>query len=422
MSRMPRSVRITLGVSVALLAAYAILWSTVTQLEIGRSDFTSTYVGGLLLRQGHPGELYDLTAQSQLHAQLIAPDTEGNLPFVDAPLAAALAAPVTLLGLDLAYRLWGLLQLAVLTLAVGIAAWSAPWPSRTPRVWKAAVALVALGGAGTLVELLQAQWGSVLALGLALAYRDWKHGRHLRGGMWLILCAGIAKPHLALGLFAFILGWRNRQVLIGALGAGLAVVILSVLVAGPAGPLKFVELSITSNTQWQLSTFSSFVGIPGSFLGNAGAAQIIGAIGDLIALGVAASLGAMVRSLPARLDVALAGAAALSILASPHAGIHDLVMLAPAMAWCTALAVAHAWEVQGLGRWRGPLLPVGLWLLLTCAAFVSLGDGGASPPFQLVPWALIGAAAVTWVVSRNQMEPVADPLPGGRGGAVAYAP
>jgi hypothetical protein len=97
-------------------------------------------------------------------------------------------------------------------------------------------------------------------------------------------------------------------------------------------------------------------------------------------------------------------------------------MLAPAMAWCTALAVAHAWEVQGLGRWRGPLLPVGLWLLLTCAAFVSLGDGGASPPFQLVPWALIGAAAVTWVVSRNQMEPVADPLPGGRGGAVAYAP
>ena len=404
--------RIAVAVSVALVAAYVVLWLMVTRLQIGRSDFTSTYVGGLLLRQGRGADLYDLAAQSRLHAALIAPDTEGNLPFVDAPIAAALAAPITLLSLDLAYRIWGLLQLAVLTLAVGIAVRSAPWPERTPAAWRAAVAMVALGGAGTMVELLQAQWGSVLALGLALAYRDWKHDHHLRGGAWLILCAGIAKPHLALGLFAFILGWHNRRVLIGAFGAALAVLALSVLVAGPAGPVKFVGLAISSNTEWQLSTFVSFVGIPGSFLGNAGVSQVIGAIGDVLALGVAASLGWMVRSLPARLDLALAGAAVLSVLASPHAGTHDLVMLAPALAWCTVLGAGRVSGAASADWWRGPLVPIALWLLLSCAAFISLAG-----TFQLVPWVLIGAAALAWFGTRNQLRPSPGPLPGGSSGA-----
>jgi hypothetical protein len=403
---MLRSVRLVAAMSLALLAAYAILWATVSSAEIGRSDFTSLYVGGLLLRQGHAAELYDVAAQTQLHSEVIAPQTEGNLPFIDAPIAAVVAVPVTLLGLDLAYRIWSLLQLAILLLAVVITVRSAPWPERTTTAWKAAMGVVALGGAGTCILLLQAQWGGVMALGLALAFRDWRRGRHLRGGALLVLCAGIAKPHLALGLLAFMLGWRNRRVLIGALGAGVAVAVLSLIAAGPAGIAKFVSLAITASDYWPLSNFTSFVGIPGSLLGNGATAQIIGAIGDIAALALAFALGCKVRSVPARLDLALAGAAVLSLLASPHAGTHDLVMLAPAMVWSTAWGLGHAAAGRSVEQWRGPLLPVALWLLLSCAAFISL-----IPPLQLVPWVLIVAAAVAWAVIGHDPQQSGAQLP-----------
>ncbi len=395
---MDRAVGIGAIVTVALLAVYAMLWVRVTPWEIGRSDFTSAYVGGLLLRQGHGSELYDLSAQAPLHAALIAPDREGNLPFVDAPVAAALVAPITLVSLDIAYRIWGLIQLAMLALAVVIAVRSAPWPARLPSWWRSGVGLIAFGGGATLIVLLQAQWGSVLALGLAAAYGEWRRDRPFWGAVWIVLGAGVAKPHLALGIFALMLGWRSRRVLAGAVIAGIGVLVLSVVVAGPAAPLNFVRNAITTNTMWQLDTFSGFIGIPGSFLGNSGATQVIGAVGDVTALGVALCLGLLVRRAPGRLGAALAGGAALSILASPHAGTHDLVLLAPAMVWWTAEAATRAAQ-RSLSGWQGPTAAIVMWFLLTCAVFLSPADGG---PVQLVPWVLIAVAAAAWSLALRQ--------------------
>ena len=55
--------------------------------------------------------MYDLATQTALRDQLIAPVRNGEVPFVDGPPAAALVAPVTLLGLDAAYRVWTALSL-----------------------------------------------------------------------------------------------------------------------------------------------------------------------------------------------------------------------------------------------------------------------------------------------------------------------
>jgi hypothetical protein len=390
-----RSGRLVGAVAIALIAAYAIVWAQVSTLNIGRSDFTSTYVGGTLIRDGQRAHLYDETAQQTLHARLILPDTEGNLPFVDAPVAAALAAPVTFLDLRTAYRVWSVLQLAVLIVAIVIAVRSAPWPRKTPRSWKVAAGAAALAGAGSLVELMQAQWGSVTALGLALAYRDWRTGHHARGAALLVVAAAVAKPHLAVGLVAFMIGWRQRRVIAGALAGAVAMGAASVAVAGPAGVGQFFSLALTSNTRWQLRTFAGFVGIPGSFLGNGVAPQVIGAAGSVAALVAAGYLGWLVGRQANRLDVALAGTAVLSLLAAPHAGTHDLVMLAPAMAWCVAVGAR-------------PVVLAG-WGLLSAAAFISLGDGAATPPGQLVPWVLIAAAVVACRAARNT--PVAADLP-----------
>src|SRR5947209_10945128 len=118
MSISPRAARALAAVAAALLLAYMLIWSQVSTQQVGRSDFTSTYGGATLLRTGDRAQLYDESAQARLHTRLIAPDTEGNLPFVDAPIAAALAAPVTFLDLQTAYRLWSIVQLVVLIIAV----------------------------------------------------------------------------------------------------------------------------------------------------------------------------------------------------------------------------------------------------------------------------------------------------------------
>ena len=58
----------------AMVAAYLVLWLGVGALQIGRSDFTSTYVGATLLREGHGASMYDEALQTPLHASLLAPD------------------------------------------------------------------------------------------------------------------------------------------------------------------------------------------------------------------------------------------------------------------------------------------------------------------------------------------------------------
>src|SRR5438132_697149 len=134
MSLSTRPARVMVAVAAALLLAYVLVWLSVSNFDIGRSDFTAFYVGGTLLRGGHGAQLYNEAVQLPLHTALIAPDTEGNLPFVNSPVAAALVAPVTMLNLHLAYRIWGALELGLLILAVVIAVRSAPWPERCPRV------------------------------------------------------------------------------------------------------------------------------------------------------------------------------------------------------------------------------------------------------------------------------------------------
>jgi len=112
-----------------------------------------------------------------------------------------------------------------------------------------------------------------------------------------------------------------------------------------------------------------------------------------------------VRRDRARLDAALAGAAVLSLLAAPHAGTHDLVMLAPAMAWSIALGLRLDAIRQAPQRISATFVAAGLTLLVSAAAFISLADG-ASPPFgQLTPWVLIAAAIVAWRATRT---PVGD--------------
>jgi hypothetical protein len=397
-----RPARLIIAIAAALLVAYAVIWTQVSSFEIGRSDFTAFYVGGTLLREGHTGDLYSQAVQSPLHTALIAPDREANLPFVNTPIAAALVLPATFLPLDAAYRLWSVLELVVLILAVVLAVRWVEWPVGTPRIWRVAAAAAALAGMGTWTMFVQAQWTPVLALGIVIAYRSWKRGHLATGAAVLVVSAGIAKPHLALGLLAFLLGWRERRVILGALAGVGALALASLALVGPAGVAGFVSILASSTTRWELATMVSFIGVVGAVFGNGLAAHLVGLAASLLACAAAVWLGMRVRSDFGRLDTALVGAAVLSLVASPHAYPDDLVMLAPAFVIGVASA-ARRMSASASMRLANPLVSVyGAWALITVAACVDLIDAAAFPPGQLAGWALVLAAVLAGVATgRN---------------------
>jgi Glycosyltransferase family 87 len=395
-----------MAIAAALLLAYVLIWARLPTADVDRSDFTSSYVAGLLLR--HPGgaAVYDAATQTAVRDHLIAPVRNGSVPFVDAPPAAALVAPVTWLGLVAAYRLWTALSLALLVLAVVVAVRSAPWPEATPRIWRVAAGVAAMASMGTWTLLLQGQWTSLTALGLALAYRAWRHGHEVRGAVIVVLAAGIAKPHLALGLAAFLLGWGRRRVILGALGGVTGLAVASLAAVGTAGVVAFAGLATAQGGAWDLRRMLSFIAIPGSIAGNGTLGELIGLAGTAAACVVAWRLGALARRHPDRFDRALIAAAVLSLLGAPHAYAQDLVMLAPVLIWATAIATERRTAV------------VSLWALITAAAFIDFIDGGAFPPGPLAPWALIVAAAAAcleaWrptLLQHGSGSPAATPRP-----------
>jgi len=155
----------------AALLAYLGLWTHVGAVQIGRSDFTSTYVGATLLREGQGGSMYDEALQAPLHAALIAPDREGNLPFVNAPLAAAIALPVSP-----AQPPGRVPDLVAPPIGPAGGGGGGGHPRRTrpahpPPLTLVAVGLGALACLGTLATLLLGQWDGLSRPGT---------GRHVR--------------------------------------------------------------------------------------------------------------------------------------------------------------------------------------------------------------------------------------------------
>ena len=418
-SRSLRPARLIIAIAAALLIAYAVIWTQVSRFDTGRSDFTAFYVGGTLLREGHTGNLYSQAVQQPLHSALIAPDREANLPFVNTPVAAALVLPVTFLPLEVAYRLWSLLELAVLILAVVLAVRSVEWPDGTPRIWQVAAGAAALAGIGTWTTFMQAQWTPLLALGLVLAYRRWKGGHQAAGAAVLVVSAGIAKPHLALGLLAFLLGWRERRVIIGAVAGCVGLIVASLALVGPAGVAGFVSILASSTTRWELATMVSFIGVVGSLFGSGLAAHVIGLVASLLACAAAVWLGTTVRRDSSRLDTALVGAAVLSLVASPHAYPDDLVMLAPMLVIGLAAAARRSGSTAALTLTPPMAIVLGAWTLISVAACADLIDAATFPPGQLAGWALVVAAVLACIATR--WRPAATELPrvrvAGLGGA-----
>ena len=344
-------------------------------------------------------ELYDQQVEHARHLSILPAGTVINLPFITPPTTALLALPFTALNPGTAYRVWSLLELVVLALAVWIAIRAGPWPAGRESGRGTAVLLLALAGGGTYAFLLLGQIDGITALGLAAAYAAWRRDRSVRAGFWLGLAFAATKPHLAIGLGVWLLARRDWRALAGAATGCVLVAVVSFALIGPSGVGGFVS---ALGFAYGNTPGASTVGIPGlvaSWLGTGTLPSTLGVIGSLGALAGCAILGARSRGGSIALEVSLAGAAALSLAASPHLLSHDIVILAPVFAWCAARAAA-----ADAARWPGmaTLRVAGAWAILGLAAFIDTGNAAPAPPGRLVPLALIGIGAAALVITGSR--------------------
>lgn len=385
-----RTARVVLAAAVAIVVGYVIAAWTPGGVP---SDFAAQYVGGTLLREGHAAELYNVAAQAAVRRQVL-PASAGNLEYVHSPPVAAAVAPLTLLGAHDAFRLWSVAQLLMVVAAVVIAARAAPRVTgRDARVRLLAIGATACAGFGTAVLLALGQIDGVQALGVALAYSQWRRGHYGWGGFWLAVTAATGKPQLALGLAALLVGWRDRRALFGAASGVVAALAGCLVIAGPSGTAAFVGASVSQFGAWHLATMPALVGLAGSWLGDTAAAHALGAAGSVVAIAVAFDLGRRVRSDTSLIAPALVAAAVLSQLAAPHTYAYDLALLAPVATMAMATAAWRDSADPRLGWSR--LATVGtLWLAINIGAYVDSADAAHAPPGQLTAWMLLGAAAV----------------------------
>jgi Glycosyltransferase family 87 len=397
------AVAVAAAVSTLLLAYYAISWAQVTPVRERGTDFSASYVAALLLRSGDGADLYNQRAEHSRHLNLLPAGTVIDLPFITPPTTALLALPLTVLDPGTAFRVWSVIELVLLALAVWVAIRAGPWPSRSGRSVRAATLVMAIAAGGTYAFLLLGQIDGITALGLAAAYSAWRRDRPAVAGFWLALAFAATKPHLAIGLGIWLVARRDWRALAGAAAGSAVVAAVSLALVGPAGLAGFASALgfAVGNTPG-----ASTLGIPGlvaSWLGSGTVPAATGITGSLIALGGCWVLGSRSRGNVGALEASLAGAAALSLVASPHLLPHDLVILAPAFAWCAARAAAAE-----RAPWPGQvsIRLIAAWAMLGVLTLVDTGNAAPAPPGRLVPVGLlgIGIAALMIPASRARVE------------------
>lgn len=393
----------------AVLVVYLVRLVGMGHREVVRSDYLATQAAGIIVAQGHGSQLYLDQVQGPVYARLVGGDHTGDLLFNHAPLNAAMVAPISRLDPVTGHLLWSLFQFLLVVVGCGVVAIVAPWPRGAPRLLPVAAVLVALVGAGTVPMLTEGQDLGVITLGLAIAYAAWRYDRLGLGAAALVAGAAVAKPHLALGLVAFMMGWRHRRIVVGALAGGVAVGAVSLMVVGWTGCEAFIETAVRSNGLWSQSQFLGSTGLFARWFGEGVAANVVAAICSLAALVFAGVLGTVVRRDRSRLGPALVSATLLSLLASPHTLSHDLTLLAPML----VVALAEAARRSGTSAWPDPLTRKVLivWLSIIVAAGIDTTVTLPAAVGRLTPFALLAAAVVAARVALAGGIVHVDPAP-----------
>ena len=282
------------------------------------SDFTINYSAGVLVRQGHFAAPYQQAALADTMRR-VAPDgaIDPRLPF-SLPLVAALPfAALSLLSIDLAFRVWQIVAAALLLVAVLILQRARPLDRKAP----AFAMLGLLAAVPTWTALTEGQVTPLLVVGGALLVAALSRDR------WGLAAAGGAllaiKPQYLPAYLLVVLAARRWRMLLVA-GVAATLVLMSPLAAGAGGMAAMVHNALRANQAVAIRLDEAWIGV----LGPALPAVAATAVAIAVYLAVLAALGLIAWRRPASTTGFAVLAVALSLLASPHALPHDLLMLA----------------------------------------------------------------------------------------------
>ena len=332
--------RLTLAAAVALIA-FAV-GAVSGALDLQAHDFVAIYAAARLVALGRGTEILDPAAILEMeHAAL--PSRDLLLPWVHPPAVALLLAPLGALPILPAFALMTALGAAALAIgAYRLAPLAAP--EQRHRLYP-----FALLAPPSTIALTQGQTTPFVLLAVACAIG----ARPFLAGLLLGLTA--IRPQ-TLPLFAVAaVGDRAR---LAGFGVGVSVIaLLSLLVAGPEGAVKYASQLLTAGSwtvtgEYGVGTAIGWIG-PGIALGL----PLVG-----IALAAASLIGGAVFVLrgPRRIEQA----AVWSLLASPHTLLHDGVLAYPAIA-ASATSTRLTVALVGLGvttslvhQWGAPIAPL----------------------------------------------------------------
>jgi hypothetical protein len=363
---------------VALAAAGVIV--IVSQPAASRlsSDFTINYSAGVLIRQGQLAAPYRQAELSDMMRR-VAPDgaIDPRLPF-SLPLAAGLPyAALSLLPLEVGFRLFQLVSIALLLLAVVVLERALPLPPGAPRL----AMLGLLAAVPTWATLTEGQPTAWLALGGAMVVAALRSkSLALAAGAGALLA--VKPQYLPAYLIILFAARRWRSLAAASLGAG--VLLLSPLAGGVGGLSAMVHNALSANQAVPVRLNEAWIGLFGPALPGAATWLAIA-----LYLGVLAGLVMLAWRRPAAILAFAALAGALTALASPHALPHDLLILA-----------VPAWLAIVLDRENAlPNVIPGL-LLIDLALLVDL----RGPEVPVGPIALTLVVAWYWWQFRRRAE------------------
>jgi len=321
--RVPRAL---FALVLALAAAGVMVVLTQSPASRLSSDFTINYSAGTLVRQGHFAAPYQQADLGDMMRR-VAPGgaIDPRLPF-SLPLGAALPyAALSLLPVELAFRLWQLVTVALLLIAVVLlqrAAPTLPSPAGGVKIAVPGLAMVGLLAAiPTWATLTEGQPTAWLFLGGAMVVAVLRaDSPALAAGAGLLLAV---KPQYLPAYLAILFAARRwRSVAAAAAGAGL--LLLSPLVGGTAGLMAMVHNALSANQAVAIRLNESWIGL----IGPALPASIATVVAIILYLGVLAALLVVAWRRPASVTGFAALAGVLTVLASPHALPHDLLIVA----------------------------------------------------------------------------------------------
>lgn len=339
------------------------------------ADFSAFYWAGTELREGQPHGLYDIEAEAEFLARLIAPATseDGEVhAFVSPPYWALFFAPLSALPYLGALALFWLLSLGLLLTNVALLRRALPALRRVPlgrAVLSAALFFPVL------FSFLDGQTSMVVLLPLVLAFAALRRERDFAAGLALGLLA--VKPQLALGLVLVLLAARRARALAGAAvtaGAWLVVgwMFLPQAMADYAAlaPELFEFLRRDDYYTWgQLSAYGFATLLLDPLSHTAGTVAGLGATLALSALVVGTWLRTPWAPGTRRWDLTMAASITLGLVASPHLFLYDASLLV------LPLAIVVAWVGPPDPR---PVAP------------------GAAPPPLLDGGPVLSATGVLW--------------------------